>query len=87
MLDNLLMVKLLRICCKIMYSEIDVFILLDQITRVSIASYSVAQSRSLSRETGSGTCFEWFLLEGAGFPNSRVPGFAFYGWQGTGLWR
>ena len=87
MLDNLLMVKLLRICGKIMYSEIDVFIFLDQITHVSIAANTVAQSRILSGETGSGTCREWVLLEGAGFPNSWLSGSAFYGWQGTGWWQ
>lgn len=86
MLDNLLMVKLLHICGKIMYSEIDVFISLDQITHVFIAAKTVAQSRILSRGTGSGTCLEWVLLEDAGIPNSQVPGFAFYGWQGTGWW-
>lgn len=84
MLDNLLMVKLLHICGKIMYSEIDVFIFLDQITHLSIAANTVLQSQILSRETGSGTCFEWVLLEDARFPNSPVPGFDFNGQQGTG---
>lgn len=83
MLDNLLMVKLLHICGKIMYSEIDVFIFLDQITHVSIAANTVLQSQVLSRETGSGKCLEWVLLEDAGFPNSPVPGFDFNGQQGT----
>jgi len=55
MLDNLLMVKLLHICGRIMCSEIDVFISLDQTAHVSIAANIVAQSRILSRGTGSGT--------------------------------
>lgn len=84
MLDNLLMVKLLHICGKIMYSEIEVFICLHQITHVSIAANTVAHSQILSKETGSGTCLEWVLLEGAGFPNSQVLGFAFCERQGTG---
>lgn len=50
MLDNLLMVKLLHICGKIMYSEIDVFVFLDRISDVSITANSVAQSGALSRE-------------------------------------
>lgn len=87
MLDNLLMVKLLHICGKIMYSEIDVFIFLDQITHVSIAAYTVPPSQILSRETGSETCLEWVLLDDAGFPNSSVPGFDFNGQQGTGWWQ
>lgn len=78
------MVKLLHICGKIMYSEIEIFIFLNQITHVSIAANAVAQFQILSRETGSGTRLEWVLLEGAVFPNSQEPGFAFYGWQSTG---
>lgn len=80
------MIKLLHICGKIMYSEIDVFICLDQIAHVSIASNSGAQSQILLREKGSGIYPGWVLLEPAGFPNSQVPGFAFYGWQGAGWW-
>lgn len=81
------MVKLLHICGKIMYSEIGVFVFLDQITHVSIAANSVAQSPILSRGIGSGTCLQWVLLKGDGFPNRRVPGFVFYGWRGTGWWQ
>lgn len=78
------MIKLLHICGKIMYSEIDVFICLDQLAPVSIAADSGAQSQILPRGTVSGTCPGWVLMEPLGFPNSQVPGFAFYGWQGTG---
>lgn len=81
------MVKLLHICGKIMYSEIDVFIFLDQITHVSIATNAAAQSQLSSRGTGSGTCLEWVLLERDGFANSQVPGFTFYGWEDTGWWQ
>lgn len=67
-----------------MYSEIDVFICLDQLAPVSIAADSGAQSQTLPRGTGFGICPGWVLMEPFGFPNSQVPGFAFYGWQGTG---
>lgn len=44
------MVKLLHICGRIMYSEIDVFLFLDQISHISITARSVAESRVLYRE-------------------------------------
>lgn len=68
------MIKLLHICGKIMYSEIDVFICLDQIAPVSIAANSGAQSQILPRETGSGICPGWVLLA---FQTARYMGLLF----------